>query len=535
VKAAGFLLFLLLLVPVVSTPGRAEPFTSGQALDQGLVISVTATALAFMAPRTLEAVPIPRLALWGLRSLTTLDARLSVELKDGALRLSLSTRLLLARKPPAEADADGWGRAIADMVRAGWDASEAVRHAGTNGITGAFFDELFNHLDPYSRYVSPAEAALDRDRRAGRGGIGAAIGLLRGGFVVQDVIDDGPAANAGVRIGDRLLEVDGNPTQDTDLTAVNRMLAGPSGTAVRLTLRGRDGRRRSVDITRAIIVPETVLAERVQDALVLHITAFSSDTGARLGAAIVHGLAGPRPPRGLVLDLRGNRGGLLREAVSAAETLLSEGVVSTSAGRDPQAAHEFRASGQDLSRGAPIVVLVDGRSASAAEVLAAALADQRRAVVVGSATLGKGLVQTIAPLPDGGTLYLTWSRVLAPLGWPIQGLGVLPQVCTSFGEAATRRQLQELVQGQQPMADALIRHRASRAPLPPAEILQIRSVCPAAEGRDIDLPTARFLIDNPGAYATALLPVLPPRMAVPPPERPQSGPPSLTSRPEVRN
>jgi len=168
-------------------------------------------------------------------------------------------------------------------------------------------------------------------------------------------------------------------------------------------------------------------------------------------------------------------------------------------------------------------------------VLAAALADQRRAVVVGSATLGKGLVQTITPLPDGGALYVTWSRVLAPLGWPIQGLGVLPQVCTSFGEAATGRQLQELAQGRQPMARALIRHRTSRAPLPPAEILEIRSVCPAAEGRDIDLPTARFLIDNPSAYAAALLAPLPPRMAVPPPEVPPSGARSLTTQPEVRN
>jgi carboxyl-terminal processing protease len=535
VKSAVFLLFLLLIVSVANAPGRAEPFVSGQVFDQGMVVSVTATALAFMAPRTLQAVPIPQLALWGLRGLTTLDPRLSVQQQDGTLRLSLSTRLLLALPLPAEADADGWGRAIAETARAGWDASEAVRHAGTEGITGAFFDELFNHLDPYSRYVSPAEAVLEGSRRTGRGGIGAAIGLSHGNFVVQEVTEGGPAAGAGVRIGDRLLAVGGDSTQGTDLAAVNQMLAGPAGTTIRLTLRGRDGRTRGVDITRVVIAPETVLAERVQDMLVVHITAFSSDTGTRVAAAIVRGLAGPRPPRGLVIDLRGNRGGLLREAVTAAETLLSEGIVSTSAGRDPQAAHEFRANGQDLSHGAPVVVLVDGRSASAAEVLAAALADQRRAVVVGSATLGKGLVQTIAPLPDGGALYVTWSRVLAPLGWPIQGLGVLPQVCTSFGEAATQRQLQELAQGRQPMARALIRHRTSRAPLPPAEILEIRSVCPAAEGRDIDLPTARFLIDNPAAYATALLAPLPPRMAVPPLEVPPGAARSLTTQPEVRN
>jgi carboxyl-terminal processing protease len=535
VRSPGFLLFLALLAPAASIPALAESFTPGQALDQGLVVSVTATALAFMAPRTLQAVPMPQLALWGLRGLTTLDPRLTVELHDGALRLSLPTRPLLSHPLPAETDADAWGLTIAEVVRAAWNASEVLRHVGTQGITGAFFDELFNHLDPYSRYVSPAEAAAETGRRTGRGGIGATIGVLRGSFVVQDVIDDGPAAIAGVRVGDRLLAVDGDATQGNDLAAVNRMLAGPSETMVHLTVRGRDGLRRGIDITRAVIAPETVLAERQWDMLVLHIAAFSSDTGGRLAAVIIRGLAGPRPPRGLVLDLRGNRGGLLREAVTAAETLLSEGIISTSAGRDPEATHAFRASGQDLSRGAPVVVLVDGRSASAAEVLAAALADQRRAVVVGSATLGKGLVQTVTPLPDGGALYLTWSRLLAPRGWPIQGLGVLPQVCTSSGEAATRRQLQELAQGRQTMADALIRHRTSRAPLSPAEMLQIRSVCPAAEGRDIDLPTARFLIDNPGAYAAALLAPPTERMAAPPPEMPQSGARSLTAQPEVRN
>ena len=153
-----------------------------------------------------------------------------------------------------------------------------------------------------------------------------------------------------------------------------------------------------------------------------------------------------------------------------------------------------------------MVVVVDGRTASAAEILAAALADRGRAVVVGSSTLGKGLVQTIAPLPDGGELFVTWSRVLAPLGWPIQGLGVLPQVCTSLGEEELARELRSLDAGAAPMAKAINRHNQARAPIPLAEILAIRSACPASEGRDSDLGSARFLLGNPGAYATALLP-----------------------------
>jgi carboxyl-terminal processing protease len=150
--------------------------------------------------------------------------------------------------------------------------------------------------------------------------------------------------------------------------------------------------------------------------------------------------------------------------------------------------------------------MVDGRSASAAEILAAALADRGRGVVIGSSTLGKGLVQTIAPLPDGGELFVTWSRVLAPRGWPIQGLGVLPQVCTSLGQDALSWQLAALAQGHQTMAKALETHRTARAPLQPTQILAIRNACPAAEGRESDLDTARLLILDPAAYAAALLP-----------------------------
>ena len=172
-----------------------------------------------------------------------------------------------------------------------------------------------------------------------------------------------------------------------------------------------------------------------------------------------------------------------------------------------------------------MAVLVDGRSASAAEIMAAALADSGRAVVIGSGTLGKGLVQTVANLPDGGEIFVTWSRVLAPRGWPIQGLGVMPQVCTSAGPDSLAQQLASLARGSSRMASAIARHRAARAPLPPEEILSLRENCPAADGpdggrdiardagrdvgrdggRDLDLATARTVLANARAYQAALL------------------------------
>ena len=488
---------------------HAETLLAGPAFEPALMAETTAAALEFMVPRTLEPVPPSQLTLWGLRGLTTLDTRLTPGLKAGKLTLSSASatgeRLLTQVPAPAEQDIPGWGRAAATLFRAGWDVSEPVRRSGTAGIIRTFFDEMFNHLDPYSRYESADEAAQGRAERSTEADIGAML-VARGEQLTFAVVAAASsAAKAGIRAGDRLLAIDGDPVSADDLWLAQQALAGPASSMVSVAVRRRGAGDTTLAVPRQPIAPQTVDGRRLGDLLLLRVSGFAGDTGDNLAHALRRGLAGARPPRGVVLDLRGNRGGLLLQAVAAARVLLAQGVIAVTAGRDPRARHDFVADGSDQAHGLPVAVLVDGRSASAAEILAAALADQHRAVVVGSATLGKGLVQTITPLPDGGDLLVTWSRVLAPFGWPLQGLGVLPQVCTSLGEASTRRQLAALAAGRQTMARTLLRARTARAPLPPAEALEIRAACPAAEGRDADLLAARFLAEHPAAYAAALI------------------------------
>jgi carboxyl-terminal processing protease len=511
------LLALLALALAPTRAAKAEPFLPGPGLSQPLVAQVTATALDFMAPRTLEAVSIPQMAMWGLRGLTTLDPRLTPDLADETgrrtLRLIGPSRVLLNRAAPPADNPALWGEAIAQMVRAAWDSSDAVRRAGTQGILRSFFDELFNHLDPYSRYASPAEALAERIRRIGQAGTGIRPVIRRGQVLVDSVRPGSPASLAGIRPGERITAIDDEPVQGADLESVNALLAGPEDSSVAIALRGRAGTR-TVILERKALPQETVAARREDDALVIAIGAFASNTASRLAQELIAGLQASPPPAGVVLDLRGNRGGLLRQAVDAAAMLQPTGIVALTSGRDPQAAHEFRADGRDLARGLPVVLMVDGRTASAAEVLAAALSDQRRGVVLGSTTLGKGLVQTILPLPDGGELYLSWSRLLAPGLWPIQSLGVLPQLCTSLGQDALARNLAALSRGIQPLQHGLARHRAARAPLPAAEVLEIRAICPAAVGNDRDLAAARQLIREPAAYAAALMPPLPARSSL---------------------
>jgi carboxyl-terminal processing protease len=474
---------------------------------------VLAESLRLVLERHLERAQPADLALWSLRGLAALDARLDPAVRGGQLRLLLEERELagvpLAPLAAREATAGGaaLGTALAALYEAAWRASLPLRRAGAERVIASGFEEVFNHLDPYSRYVTPAEARAARERRVGQSGLGLRVAVQGESLAVVAVTPGGPAALAGVRAGDRLVAVDGRPLGPRDPGLAASLLEGPEGSGVTLTL-ARGGRRREVTLTRELVVPETVTAERQDEILWIRVTGFSVLTERRITAALADGFAA-RPPRGVVLDLRGNRGGLLTQAVAVADAFLAEGGVARTEGRHPDAVRSYAAGGQDLAQGRPVVVLVDGRTASAAEIVAMALAERRRAAVVGSATMGKGLIQLVAPLPNEAEILITWSQVVSPSGWPIQGLGVLPALCTSLGPEVLAAGLARLAEGEAPMARPLARQRAARPPVLPSEVAALRGACPPAEGRPADRMAARALIESPDAYATATRPVAP--------------------------
>jgi carboxyl-terminal processing protease len=370
------------------------------------------------------------------------------------------------------------------------------------------FDEMLAHLDPYSRYIPPIEAVDDRDRRVGHAGIGVMLARHGRSVTVRDVVIGSPGALAGIVPGDVIQWVDGRSALNHDTRAVDAMLNGPEGTELRMSWLNHDGTSRGATLTRVMIPPETVFPRREGDIEIVQITGFSQTTDQHVIQVIRDSLRGARPMSGIILDLRGNRGGLVRAAVATANTFLPAGVIMRSAGRAPETNRVWLSGGGEMAKDVRVVVLVDGGTASAAEILAAALADRGRAVVVGSSTFGKGVVQTIDPLPDGGELFLTWSRILAPRGWPIQSLGVMPQVCTSLGEDAVRRQLDGLAAGRLEMDAAVKASRAARAPLSPDQIVAIREPCPAADPRDSDVAVARSVLESPG-FNAALFGLMP--------------------------
>ncbi|WP_426957340.1 S41 family peptidase [Muricoccus radiodurans] len=454
---------------------------------------------AAITERHLERTDPTDLGHWALRGLEALEPNISTSRRGPALRIAFPGRLpierLMGGTPSSVAEAVATLYAEAEIL------SPSIQRAGPQRVLQAGFEEIFNHLDPYSRYVTPGEARQARERRLGAADLGLTLGPAPGnGVAVLTVAPNSAAAQVGLRPGDRVLAADGVPLSAGALADAARLLEGPPGSGLLLQIR-RGRRTQELLLTRAAAPPLAVSSEVRDGVLWLRVPVFSAGTASQLDSALDRAESATR---GVVLDLRGNRGGLLQQAIQVADSFLSLGTVAFTEGRHPDARRRFVATGGDLADGRPLVVLVDGRTASAAEVVAAAIGDHGRGVVVGSTTLGKGLIQILVPMPEGAELLVSWSRILAPLGWPLQSLGVMPTVCTSRGAEETSAALAALATGDNLLSPMLARHRAARAPVPVSEVTALRSACPPAEGRDADLAAARTLLDRPETYRAAL-------------------------------
>jgi len=472
---------------------------------------VLAAGFAAILDRHMERALPSDLIIWGLAGFTAHDRSLRVERQGRELRLLRARRVLISRMLPSDSARgrpEAIGSATADallpFLEAAWAVSPAMRELGQDRLLRGGFSGIFGHLDPFSRYVTPEEAQLARERRLGQGSVGLRLAAQRGQVLVAAVSPNSPAAVAGIRVGDRLVTVDDEMVFANDLPGAELLLAGTAETEVALVTQ-RAGRRRNLVLRRIAQRVETVTTETRDGVLHLRLSGFTALTSAQVTGFVEAAFAGPNPPRGLVLDLRGNRGGILTQAVAVADIFLDGGEVVGTAGRHPEANRRYAATDSDLAQGLPIVVMVDGRTASAAEILAAALAERGRAAVLGTGTQGKGLVQILLPLPNGGELQLSWSRIVMPSGWPLQGAGLLPALCTAGGAEAAAVALAALRAGQQPMGAVLARLRALRPPASSLDINILRESCPGLDGVERELDFAQALVTDANAYRVALM------------------------------
>lgn len=289
-------------------------------------------------------------------------------------------------------------------------------------------------LDPHSTFLDPEEYRVLLDDTEGAfGGIGVEIDTRDGWMIVHGVIEGGPAERAGMQPGDRFLAIDGRSARDMPVSDAVRRMRGEPGTEVRVRVR-REGVDEGIELTltREIIHVDAVEARVLSDRVVyIELRSFQETTTSELRAALDHAVeqtASAGGVAGVILDLRGNPGGLLAEAVSVSDEFLESGVIVSTRGRDGQLLSEQRAHGAGTRPDWPVVVLVDNFSASAAEIVAGALRDHHRAVIVGTRTWGKGSVQTLIDLPDGSALKLTVARYYTPDGTSIQAQGIEPDV-----------------------------------------------------------------------------------------------------------
>lgn len=291
---------------------------------------------------------------------------------------------------------------------------------------------LLSGLDPHSAYLDKDAFTELREGTSGEfGGLGIVVGMKDGFVHVISPIDDTPAERAGVKSGDLIIRLDDKNVKGMTLEDAVSIMRGKPKTDILLTI-VREGADKplKIKITRAIIKIQSVRSKTIADGFgYIRVSAFQERTGADLRKAISKlKKANNKKLKGLVIDLRNNPGGLLSAAVEVSDAFLEGGVVVSIKGREESNTTTYRAKGMDLINEAPIVVLINGGSASASEIVAGALQDHKRAIIMGTLSFGKASVQTVVPLGNGSALKLTTARYYTPNGTSIQAKGITPDI-----------------------------------------------------------------------------------------------------------
>ncbi len=291
---------------------------------------------------------------------------------------------------------------------------------------------MLTGLDPHSAYLIPDEY---KDLKVGTsgefGGLGIEVGMENGFVKVVAPIDDTPAQRAGMQTGDLIIRLDDTPVKGMSLSDAVKIMRGKPGEKIVLTvLRNGEDKPLKVTIVRAVIRVTSVKSRVLESGYAyLRISQFQTRTSEALQRAISEMKSESKDGiKGLVLDLRNNPGGVLSGAVAVSDAFLKKGLIVYTEGRMADAKLKFNAKPTDVLNGAPMVVLVNGGSASASEIVAGALQDHKRAVIMGSKTFGKGSVQTILPMENGSALKLTTARYFTPSGTSIQAQGITPDI-----------------------------------------------------------------------------------------------------------
>ncbi|WP_084861967.1 S41 family peptidase [Salibaculum halophilum] len=326
--------------------------------------------------------------------------------------------------------------------------SEYVEEADESELIEAAIDGMLSSLDPHSSYLSPEDAEEMRTQTRGEfGGLGIEVTQEEGFVKVVSPIDGTPADAAGIEAGDFITGVDGENLMGLTLDEAVERMRGPVGSEITITV-VREGVEQpfEVSIVRDTITLTAVRSRIEGETVVLRLVTFSDQTYPNLKEQLaekVEEAGGMDNVNGFVIDLRNNPGGLLNQAIAVSDAFLDAGEIVSTRGRAPEDGQRWNAEEGDLTEGKPIVVLINGGSASASEIVAGALQDHRRAIVVGTKSFGKGSVQTVMPLRGDSAMRLTTQRYYTPSGRSIQALGISPDIIVQQPRRAPEEAAQE--------------------------------------------------------------------------------------------
>ncbi len=356
--------------------------------------------------------------------------------------------------------------------------AQYVEEVDAEKLIESAIDGMLSSLDPHSSYLSPDDAAAMRVQTSGSfGGLGIEVTQEDGFVKVVSPMDGTPADIAGVQAGDFITQVDGESVMGMTLNDTVALMRGPVGEEIIITV-VREGVDEPFDIS--IIRDEiklTAVRARVEgNSVVLRVTTFNDQTYPNLKDGLeksVEELGGFDNVNGIVVDLRNNPGGLLNQAIMVSDAFLETGEIVSTRGRDLDQSERINARAGDLANGKPIVVLINGGSASASEIVAGALQDHQRGIVVGTKSFGKGSVQTVMPLSSDGAMRLTTARYYTPSGRSIQALGVSPDIVVE--QPPRKPETDEVEEQRQQRTEADLRGSLNNDSLTEDEILQIEA------------------------------------------------------------
>lgn len=358
--------------------------------------------------------------------------------------------------------------------------AQYVEEVDSAELIEAAIDGMLTSLDPHSSYLSPKDAAKMREQTRGEfGGLGIEVTQEEGFVKVVSPIDGTPAYEAGIEAGDFITHVNGESLLGLVLDEAVELMRGPVGSEIVITV-VREGETEPFDVS--IIrdtIELTVVRSRTEgDSVVLRLSTFNEQTYPKMAEQLaekVETAGGMDAINGFVIDLRNNPGGLLNQAIKISDAFLNEGEIVSTRGREATDGDRFNAKLGDLAEGKPIVVLINGGSASASEIVAGALQDHRRAIIIGTKSFGKGSVQTVMPLRNEGGMRLTTARYYTPSGRSIQALGVSPDIIVAQPRRRPESEEEEDAPVRRSRSEADLRGSLNNDSLTEDEINQIKA------------------------------------------------------------